>query len=420
MTEWQGDRIEALLRELAPLVLGAVARRSRDFAEAEDAVQEALLAAADQWPSSGIPGNPQGWLIQVARRRLVDHVRTEVARRNREGAAAEEISPIAQETPAEESALDPADTLVLLFMCCHPSLTPASAIALTLRAVGGLTTGEIARAFLVPESTIGQRISRAKQSIRNSGEPFTLPDAAERNARLASVLHVLYLMFNEGYTATCGPELQRVDLSSEAIRLTRQVCRLLPESGESTGLLALMLLTDARREARTGPEGGLIPLDEQDRSRWNRAMIAEGVSLASQALSKGSVGEYQLQAAIAAVHDEAACAEDTDWPQIQALYQMLGRLSESPMVALNHAIATAMVEGPEAGLTVLTGLEWDPRLQGNHRLETVRAHLLERAGRAKEAIDWYQRAAAKTASIPERDYLISRAERARVAGTSIK
>jgi RNA polymerase sigma factor (sigma-70 family) len=415
VTDQPGDRVELLLRELAPLVLGAVTRRSRDFAEAEDAVQEALIAAAGRWSRDGIPANPRGWLTQVARRRLVDHVRSEVARRHREDAAAAEVPVI--EVPAQpaDTEFDPADTLVLLFMCCHPSLTPSSAVALTLRAVGGLTTGEIARAFLVPESTIGQRISRAKQTIRSSGEPFTMPEAADRTARLASVLQVLYLIFNEGYTATSGPELQRVDLSSEAIRLTRQLGALLPESGDAAGLLALMLLTDARRAARTGPGGELIPLDEQDRSRWNQAMIAEGVSLASGALSKGSVGQYQLQAAIAAVHDEAARAEDTDWPQIQALYQMLGRVSDNPMVALNHAIATAMIDGPEVGLTLLTQLEREGRLQGSHRLDAVRAHLLERAGRPAEALGWYQRAATRTASIPERDYLLRRAQQAQQA-----
>lgn len=418
MTDQPVDRVELLLRDLAPLVLGAVTRRSPDFAEAEDAVQEALIAAADQWPRVGIPQNPRGWLTQVARRRLVDHVRSEVSRRNREDAAAAQAPAIALPGQPADSEFDPADTLVLLFMCCHPSLTPSSAIALTLRAVGGLTTGEIARAFLVPDSTIGQRISRAKQTIRNSGEPFRMPDASDRTARLASVLHVLYLIFNEGYTASSGTELHRVDLSSEAIRLTRQVGRLLPDCGDAMGLLALMLLTDARRAARAGPRGELIPLDEQVRSLWNQSMIAEGMTLVSQALSKGSVGEYQLQAAIAAVHDEAARVEDTDWPQIRTLYQMLGRLSDSPMVALNLAVATAMVEGPEVGLTLVTQLERDQRLEGSHRLDAVRAHLLERAGRPAEALEWYQRAATRTASIPERDYLLLRAERAQQAATA--
>jgi len=303
------------------------------------------------------------------------------------------------------------DTLDLLFLCCHPALTPASAIALTLRAVGGLTTVEIAKAFLVPEATMAQRISRAKQSIKSSGVPFSMPDAEERAARLGSVLHVLYLIFNEGYTASSGPDLQRPDLSSEAMRLTRAVRKLLPEDCEVAGLLALMLLTDARRAARTGPGGALIPLDEQDRGLWDREAIAEGVALVSEALSKGSVGAYQLQAAIAAVHDEAPRAEDTDWPQILALYTVLMRMSDNPVVALNRAIAVAMVHGAQAGLEQLAPLDADNRLRGNHRLDAVRAHLLERAGEPEAAAELYRAAARKTASTPERDYLVLRAAR---------
>jgi predicted RNA polymerase sigma factor len=309
---------------------------------------------------------------------------------------------------------DPDDTLVLLFMCCHPSLTPASAIALTLRAVGGLTTAEIAKAFLVPEATIGQRISRAKQRIKASGVPFRMPDAGERAQRLSSVLHVLYLVFNEGYTASAGDELHRADLSNEAIRLTREVHRLLPADGAVAGLLALMILTDARRAARTGANGELIPLDEQDRTRWDRPALAEGVALASAALSKGAVGEYQLQAAIAAVHDEAARAEDTDWPQILALYGMLKRMSDNPLVALNHAIATAMVDGPAAGLQLLAPLQGDERLRGSHRLDAVRAHLLERAGDRATAEELYRAAASKATNVPERNYLLMKAARLRV------
>lgn len=405
------DQIERLLRQLAPLVLAAVVRRAYDFAEAEDAVQEALIAAAEQWTSASLPDNPHGWLVQVARRRLTDRIRSEMARRQREDTVAAEAPTATMLAAPGESDLDPDDTLVLLFMCCHPALTLASAIALTLRAVGGLTTAEIARAFLVPESTIGQRISRAKQTIRASGIPFAMPDAAERQARVGAVLHVLYLIFNEGYTASAGTELQRVDLSAEAIRLTRQIHAILPDDPDTAGLLALMLLTDARRLARTGPHGELVPLDEQDRSRWHQAMIAEGVTLASAALAMGSVGEYQLQAAIAAVHSEAPSAEETDWPQIRALYAMLGRLSDNPMVALNSAIATAMVEGPAAGLALLGQLDQDPRLRGNHRLDAVRGHLLERAGRREEAVEWYRAAAAMTTNLPERDYLLGRANR---------
>ncbi len=401
--------VERLLRDLAPQVLGAVVRRSRDFAASEDAVQEALIAASTQWPQSGVPKNPSGWLIRVALRRMTDVARSESARRRREAA-------VAEETASVEPAIGPDDTLVLLFMCCHPALTSASAIALTLRAVGGLTTAEIAKAFLVPESTIAQRISRAKQSIRASGIPFRMPDAAERAHRLSSVLHVLYLIFNEGYTASSGTELQRTDLSNEAIRLTRQVHTLLPDNGDVSGLLALLLLTDARRAARTGAHGELIPLDEQDRTLWDRQAIAEGVALASAALSKGSVGEYQLQAAIAAVHDEAARAEDTDWPQILALYGLLKRTTDNPMVALNHAIATAMVDGPNASLALLAPLQGDERLGGGHRLDAVRAHLLERAGDREAAVRLYREAASKTTSLPERNYLLRKAARLQESG----
>ena len=404
-------RIERLLRELAPQALGALLRRFRDFPACEDAVQEALIAAAAQWPRAGVPDQPRGWLIQVAQRRMTDHLRSEISRRRREAAVAGEApAAVAPALPAEPS-IDPEDTLVLLFMCCHPALSPASAIALTLRAVGGLTTAEIARAFLVPEATMAQRISRAKQSIKKSRVPFRLPDAGERARRLSSVLHVLYLVFNEGYTTTSGPALQRTDLSNEAIRLTRAVHQLLPGDGEVAGLLALMLLTDARRAARTGPGGELIPLDEQDRTLWDARAIAEGVALAGAALRRGSVGEYQLQAAIAAVHDEAPRAEDTDWPQILALYGVLKRLSDNPMVALNHAIAAAMVHGPQAGLDLLAPLDADDRLSGHHRLDAVRAHLLERAGQRAAAITLYRAAAEKTTSLPERDYLTMRAAR---------
>jgi RNA polymerase sigma factor (sigma-70 family) len=406
-------RVERLVRDLAPQVLGAVVRRFRDFASSEDAVQEALIAAAAQWPRDGVPDNPRGWLVQVARRRMADQLRSELSRRNREAVVAEE-SPVAVVPAMDgEPAMDPDDTLVLLFMCCHPALTPASAIALTLRAVGGLTTAEIAKAFLVPESTIGQRISRAKQSIKASRVPFRMPDADDRVERLGSVLHVLYLVFNEGYTTSSGAELHRIDLSNEAIRLVREVHKLLPDNGDVAGLLALMLLTDARRAARAGPNGDLIPLDEQDRSLWDREAIAEGVALAGAALSRGAVGEYQMQAAIAAVHDEAARAENTDWPQILALYGMLMRMTDNPMVALNHAIATAMVDGPNAGLALLAPLQDDGRLRANHRLDAVRAHLLERAGEREEAVELYRAAASKTASAPERQYLLMKAARLR-------
>jgi predicted RNA polymerase sigma factor len=406
-------RIECLLRELAPRVLGAVVREGRDFGASEDAVQEALIAAAGQWPLHGIPENPLGWLIRVAMRRMTDHIRSEISRRNRETIVGVEMELDVAPAVYGDAENVPDDTLVLLFMCCHPALTSASAIALTLRAVGGLTTTEIAKAFLVPESTIGQRISRAKQSIKESGVPFRLPDAEERAQRLGSVLHVLYLVFNEGYTASTGTELHRTDLSNEAIRLMREVYKLLPDDGEVAGLLALMLLTDARRSARSGPSGELIPLDEQDRTRWDQPAIAEGVALVSAALSKGVVGEYQLQAAIAAVHDEAARAEETDWPQILALYSVLKRMTDNPMVALSHAIATAMVAGPKAGLELLLPLRDDERLRGTHRLDTARAHLLERTGELGAAEKLYRAAASKTTSMPERNYLLLKAARLR-------
>ena len=401
------------LRDLAPQVLGAVARRHGDFSDAEDAVQEALIAAATQWPAEGIPANPRGWLYHVAVRRIADRVRSEVARRRREDAVASELWAEWAFVPPPDGdiAIDQDDALVLLFMCCHPSLTPPSAIALTLRAVGGLTTAEIAKAFLVPEATMAQRISRAKQSIKASGIPFAMPTHEERAERLKAVLHVLYLIFSEGYTSSSGPALQRTDLSNEAIRLARAVHALLPNDGEVMGLLALMLLTDARRAARTGARGELIPLDEQDRTLWDRSLIVEGAALVSDALSKGSAGLYQVQAAIAAVHDEAASTEDTDWPQILALYGLLERMSDNPMVALNHAIATAMVHGPVAGLDLLKALDTDPRMAGHHRLDAVRAHLLERAGDQELAVAHYRAAAERTTSLPERNYLLTKAAR---------
>ena len=406
---------EHLLRDLAPHVLGAVIRRFGDFSAAEDAVQEALIAAARQWPLEGVPDNPRGWLIHVAARRMTDHIRAELARRRREAFVVMQAPPEQQLAPAadEAAALDQDDTLILLFMCCHPALSRSSAIALTLRAVGGLTTAEIAGAFLVPEATMAQRISRAKQRVRSSGVAFRLPGSDERVERLGALLHVLYLIFNEGYATSSGPELQRTDLSNEAIRLARLVRNQMPDDGEVAGLLALMLLTDARRQARTGLEGELIPLAQQDRSLWNREAIAEGVALVTWALSRGSIGTYQLQAAIAAVHDESPRAEDTDWPQILALYGLLERMSENPMVTLNHAIALAMVQGPEAGLRRLETLDTDPRLAGHHRLDAVRAHLLEMAGDRDGAIAHYLEAAARTASIPERNYLNTRAARLR-------
>jgi RNA polymerase sigma factor (sigma-70 family) len=403
---------ENLLRELTPQVLGAVTRRFGDFGAAEDAVQEALLAAALQWPKEGLPDNPRGWLIQVAARRVTDHLRSESARRQRETVAALDYSIgsiFGTVGSRRESEQD--DTLVLLFMCCHPSLTSSSAVALTLRAVGGLTTAEIAKAFLVPESTMAQRISRAKQTIKTSGVPFSMPTRDERAERLTAVLHVLYLIFNEGYTSSFGKSLQRTELSSEAIRLGRALHQLQPHESEVAGLLALMLLTDARRPARTGSDGELIPLDKQDRSLWDQNAITEGIELISATLAKGAIGPYQLQAAIAAMHDEAKTSDETDWPQILALYGLLKRMSDNPMVALNHAIAAGMVHGPRAGLELLKALDEDERLAGHYRIAAVRAHLLERAGDLDAALEHYRAAAGRTTSIPERDYLLTQAAR---------
>jgi RNA polymerase sigma factor (sigma-70 family) len=404
---------------LTPQVLGALVRRYGHFDAAEDAVQEALIAAATQWPRDGVPDNPRAWLITVGSRRLTDLLRGEQARRRREDEAARWVLPERRLAPAAdrsaagsaEAAGETDDSLILLFLCCHPSLSPASQIALTLRAVGGLTTAEIARAFLVPEATMTRRITRAKQRIKESGIPFGMPPPEQRRDRLAAVLHVLYLVFNEGYASTSGPDLQRADLAVEAIRLTRMVHRLLPDDPEVTGLLALMLLTDARRPARTGPDGALIPMDEQDRSRWDAGRIAEGVALVTAALPRGDTGPYQLQAAIAAVHDEAPSAAETDWPQIVALYEVLLRISDNPIVALNHAVAVAMARGPAEGLDLLAKLADDDRIAGDHRFFAVRAHLLEKSGDRAAALEAYRAAAGRTTSLPQRRYLHARAAR---------
>jgi RNA polymerase sigma factor (sigma-70 family) len=404
--------LEDLLRQLAPQVLGAVVRRYGHFDTAEDATQEALLAAATQWPAGGIPDNPRAWLITVASRRLTDQLRSEQARQRREETVARWTLPDQWVAPpADRPAADSDDTLILLFLCCHPALSVASQIALTLRAVGGLATAEIARAFLVPEATMTRRISRAKQQIAASGVPFRMPADPDRATRLGAVLHVLYLIFNEGYAATSGPRLRRGELTGEAIRLARLVHRLLPDDGEVAGLLALMLLTDARGAARTGPDGELVPMAEQDRSRWDQALIAEGVALITGALPRGPTGPYQLQAAIAALHDEAPSAGATDWPQITALYELLMRISDNPVVALNHAVAVAMARGPQAGLDLLGNLEADQRIAADHRLQAVRAHLLEMTGDPAAARDAYLTAARQATNLPQQRYLHARAAR---------
>jgi RNA polymerase sigma factor (sigma-70 family) len=410
-----GTAVEDLLRALAPQVLGVLVRRYGQFEECEDAVQEALLAAAASWPADGVPASPRGWLITAAARRFIDQVRSEHARRARELTAAQ-AQPHKPEPAPGGDAPDSDDTLILLFLCCHPALTPASQTALTLRAVGGLTTAEIARAFLVPEGTMAARISRAKQLIKAAGSQFRLPAPADRDERLRVVLHVLYLIFNEGYTASSGSALHRADLARESIRLTRLVRRLLPGDSEVAGLLALMLLTDSRRAARTGPGGDLIPLDEQDRARWDRALIAEGTALAAVAVGAATLGPYQLQAAIAATHANADRAQDTDWRQVHALYKILERIAPNPVVTLNRAVALAQVRGPRAGLDLLAGLDGDARLAGHHPLHAVRAHLLEQAGDRPAARDSYRLAARATASLAEQRYLESRAARLDPAG----
>ena len=403
-------RVEDLLHVAAPQALGALTRRHGQFALCEDAVQEALIAAVTQWPQHGLPDNPTAWLITVAERRLTDRFRSDHSRRKRE----DRSSGGDERTAADFEDLghqDHDDTLVLLFLCCHPSLPRPSQLALTLRAVGGLTTAEIARAFLVPEATMAQRISRAKQTIRESGEGFELPDQADQTERLGVVLHVLYLIFNEGYTTSSGHDLHRADLTNEAIRLTRAVHRLLPDDGEVAGLLALMLLTEARRPARTRVDGSLVPLAEQDRSLWDGALIEEGVAIVTAALASSPLGSYQLQAAIAAVHDEAVDVGDTDWPQILALYDLLHHLAPNPMVALNRAVAVTEVHGPAVALELIDSLEHDERLAHHHRLHAVRAHLLERIGDLAGARVSYLTAARYTVSLPEKRYLEERAAR---------
>jgi RNA polymerase sigma factor (sigma-70 family) len=398
----EGDA-EGLLRQLAPQVLGAVVRRYGNFADAEDAVQEALLAAATTWVTEGRPDNPKAWLVRVASRRMADQFRRDEARRRREDLAAS----WSLARPDDVSGRD--DSLILMYMCCHPALTPASAIALTLRAVGGLTTAEIAAAFLVPESTMAQRISRAKASIQASDAAFALPPPAQRPEQLRSMLHVLYLLFNEGYASSSGPDLARTDLSGEGIRLARVVHASLPEEPEVAGLLALMLLTEARRPARTGSAGELIPLAEQDRTRWDRSLITEGVALITEAIRRGEVGQYQLEAAVAAVHGQAAVYAETNWPEILAIYGRLERVTGNPMVTLNRAVAAAMTDGPAAGLALLDGLE--APLGDHHRLHSVRAHLLEQAGDGEGALVEFRLAAAGTTNLREQQYLTTKAAR---------
>ncbi|GAB3839283.1 sigma factor-like helix-turn-helix DNA-binding protein [Micromonospora andamanensis] len=406
-----GPSVEDLLRRLAPQVLGALVRRYGHFDTAEDATQEALIAAATGWHRDGVPANPRAWLITVASRRLTDLLRAEQARRHREDVVGRRVLAEWRLPPSGDRAADSDDTLILLFLCCHPSLPPATQIALTLRAVGGLSTAEVARAFLVPEQTMTRRITRGKQRIRDSGLPFAMPAPAEVPARLTAVLRVLYLIFNEGYASTFGPGLLRADLCAEAIRLTRLLRRLLPDAEEVTGLLALLLLTDARAPARTGPHGELVPMAEQDRASWRTEQITEGTALVVEALHRGRPGPYQVQAAIAALHDEAPGPDETDWPQIVALYEVLTAMDANPLVALNHAVAVAMTDGPDAGLALVDKVAADGRLSRDPRLAAVRAHLLERRGEVAAARVAYRTAAAQATNLAQQRYLNARADR---------
>jgi predicted RNA polymerase sigma factor len=413
--------IEDMLRLEAPQVLGALVRRYGHFDVAEEAVQESLLAAAQQWPADGMPDRPRGWLIRVASRAMTDILRSELARRTREAREALATPVDRWVTPGPDARLSEGrdDSLVLLLMCCHPALPAPAQIALTLRAVGGLTTEEIARGFMVPTATMAQRISRAKASIAASGMPFQLPAGDAWRPRLATVLRTLYLIFNEGYVASAGDALSRVDISGEAIRLTRMLNAALPDEGEVAGLLAIMLLTDARRAARVAPDGSPVPIAEQDRTLWDADLIAEGTALVHRAMRTSPLGAYQVQAAIAALHDEASRAEDTDWPQILALYTVLLRFDGSPMVALNRAVAVAMVQGPRAGLEALDDVATDRRLAGGHRVAAVRGHLLEMNGDSEGARVAYLEAARRTLSTPERHHLQARADRL-LAGPTAK
>ncbi|MEO6702671.1 MAG: DUF6596 domain-containing protein [Jatrophihabitantaceae bacterium] len=400
-----GERVEDLLRALAPQVLGTLVRRHGNFARCEDAVSEAVIEAYAAWSSDALPQHPAGWLSTVATRRLVDSVRADAARQRREATVAQDTRLFAPGADEPESG---DDTLAILFLCCHPALSPAAQLTLTLRAVGGLTTAEIARALLVPEATVGQRISRAKATIRTTGGRFELPSGPGLVQRLAVVHQVLYLIFNEGWTASSGDDLIRSDLVAEALRLTRQLHDRLPSSAETTGLLALMLLADSRRDTRTDHAGGLVPLAEQDRARWDRAGIVEAAALVTGALSNGAVGPYLIQAAIAAVHAEAPSSEQTDWDEVIGLYDVLQRLAPNPIALLNRAVAVGMARGPAEGLALLAELADGPLVE-HHRLFAVRAHLLERSSCQEQAAQDYRTAARLATNVPERRFLTMKA-----------
>ena len=417
MTE---PELEDVWRRESPHVLAALLRRHGDYADCEDAAQEALAAAADQWPRDGVPDNPRGWLIRVASRRLIDQLRSNRSRAVREETVGTAQPADAYVGPAADDDTSPGgdDTLLLLLLCCHPLLTRPSQVALTLRAVSGLPTAAIATAFLVPEPTMAQRLSRARTTLRDSAVRFEKPTSEELPARVAAVLDVLYLIFNEGYARSTGDTLLDTSLADEAIRLTRQLHAYLPDHDEIAGALALMLLTDARRAARTDERGDLVPLAEQDRSRWDAGLVGEGVALLEEVLPHGHVGAYQLQAAIAAVHADAQRYDDTDWAQIAVLYSMLDQVAPSPAVTLNRAVAVGMSAGPTAGLAALQPMVDDPSLERYHRLPAVRAHLLEMVGDLAEAERQYARAVELTSSRPEQRYLAHRLTRLRERGAT--